>query len=69
MNFSISSWSIGAGLAYQICEAIRLDLGYMTTIYDKDVTAVGEANGMEFKDVYNRTSNAWGIGLNFKFGK
>ena len=69
MNFSISSWSIGAGLAYQICNAIRLDLGYMTTLYDKDVTAVGQENGMDYKDVYNRTSNAWGIGLNFKFGK
>ena len=69
MNFSISSWSLGAGLAYQICNAIRLDLGYMTTLYDKDVTAVGQENGMDYKDVYNRTSNAWGIGLNFKFGK
>jgi long-subunit fatty acid transport protein len=68
MNYSISSWSVGVGLAYQICDAVRLNLGYMPTIYD-EVTAVGQANGVDFKDLYQRTSHAWGIGLDLKFGK
>ena len=68
MNYSISSWSVGVGLAYQICDAVRLNLGYMPTIYD-EVTAVGQENGVDFKDLYQRTSHAWGIGLDLKFGR
>ena len=40
----------------------------MPTIYDEAV-AVGQASGVDFKDVYKRTSLAWGIGLDFKFGR
>ena len=68
MNFSISSWSIAAGLKYQVCDLVGINLGVMPTIYDEAV-AVGQASGVDFKDVYNRTSMAWGIGLDFKFGK
>ncbi len=71
MNFSISSWSVGAGLAFKVCEAMRINAGIMPTIYDKDIVAVGKVadTGLDFKDVYNRTSLAWGIGLDFKFGR
>ena len=71
MNFSISSWSVGVGLAYQICDAVRINAGFMPTIYDKDVVSVGKMadTGLDFKDIYNRTSTAWGIGLDFKFGR
>ena len=68
MNFSISSWSIAAGLKYQVCDLVGINLGIMPTIYDEAV-AVGQVSGVDFKDVYNRTSIAWGIGLDFKFGK
>ncbi len=68
MNFSISSWSIAAGLKYQPCDLVGINLGIMPTLYDEAV-AVGQASGVDFKDVYNRTSIAWGIGLDFKFGK
>ena len=68
MNFSISSWSIAAGLKYQVCDLVGINLGIMPTIYDEAV-AVGQISGVDFKDVYNRTSIAWGIGLDFKFGK
>ena len=68
MNFSISSWSIAAGLKYQVCDLVGINLGIMPTIYDEAV-AVGQISGVDFKDVYNRTSMAWGIGLDFKFGK
>ena len=68
MNFSISSWSIAAGLKYQVCDLIGINLGIMPTFYDKE-TAVGQASGINFTDVYHRTSIAWGIGLDLKFGK
>ena len=69
MNFSISSWSVGAGLAYLCTDNIRLNLGVMPTFYD-EAKAVGvDSNDLDFTDVYNRTSWAWGIGLDFKFGK
>ena len=71
MNFSISSWSVGFGLAYKVCDAVRINAGFMPTIYDKDVVSTGKVadTGLDFKDVYNRTSIAWGIGLDFKFGR
>ena len=69
MNFSISSWSIGAGLAFLCTDNIRLNLGVMPTIYDEAVAVGKDSNGIDFKDVYKRTSMAWGIGLDLKFGK
>lgn len=69
MNFSISSWSIGAGLAFVCTDNIRLNLGVMPTIYDEAVAVGKDSNGIDFKDVYKRTSMAWGIGLDLKFGK
>ena len=68
MNFAISSWSIAAGLKYQACDMVGINLGIMPTIYDEAV-AVGQVSGVDFKDVYKRTSLAWGIGLDLKFGK
>ena len=70
MNFSISSWSIAAGLKYQVCDLLGINLGIMPTIYDKAVAQGSIAGtGLDFKDTYKRTSIAWGIGLDFKFGK
>ena len=67
MNYSISSWSTGIGAAFQACDLLRINVGVMPTFYD-EATAVGkDSNGIDFKDVYNRTSMAWGIGLDFKF--
>ncbi|MBQ2430100.1 MAG: hypothetical protein II274_04525, partial [Alistipes sp.] len=70
MNFSISSWSVAAGFAFKACDAVRINAGIMPTFYD-EATAVGKVadTGLDFKDVYNRTSLAWGIGLDFKFGR
>ena len=66
MNFSLSAWSFGAGFAYQICDLMRLNLGYMPTLYDT-ATAKGKASGLDFTDHYSRTSHAVGIGLDFRF--
>ncbi len=75
MNFSTSSWSTGIGAAYQVCDLLRINVGIMPTFYE-EVTSEGiqsfmvNGNPMQlgsFKDVYDRTSMAWGIGLDFKF--
>ena len=69
MNFSCPSWSVGFGAAYSITEKISLNVGLMPTFYE-DVTAKGvDSNGINFTDIYKRTSFAGGIGLDFKFGK
>ena len=66
MNYSLSAWSFGVGFAFKISDAIRLNFGYMPTLYDK-ATGKGQASGIDYTDVYTRTSNACGIGLDFKF--
>ena len=67
MNFATSSTSVAVGAAYNFSEKVRLNLGLMPTFYDK-VTAKGQASGVDFTDVYHRTSMAWGIGLDLKLG-
>jgi long-chain fatty acid transport protein len=73
MNFSISSWSIGVGAKYIISESVAINAGYMPTIYDEvTVNGVHSFMGQQlgaFTDVYNRTSHAWGVGLDLKLGK
>ena len=67
MNFSTPSWSTGIGAAYQVCDMLRINLGVMPTFYE-DVTSTGvDSNGLNFTDVYSRTSLTWGLGLDFKF--
>jgi long-chain fatty acid transport protein len=66
MNFSLPAWSFGVGFAFKINDAIRLNVGYMPTVYDS-ATSKGKASEIEFKDVFTRTSNAVGFGLDFKF--
>lgn len=68
MNFVTSSTSVAAGVKYNFSEKVGLNLGIMPTFYDKE-TAVGQASGINFTDVYHRTSLAWGIGLDLKFGR
>ena len=68
MNFVTSSTSVAAGVKYNFSEKVGLNLGIMPTFYDKE-TAVGQASGVNFTDVYHRTSLAWGIGLDLKFGR
>ena len=68
MNFVTSSTSVAAGVKYNFSEKVGLNLGIMPTFYDKE-TAVGQASGINFTDVYHRTSIVWGIGLDLKFGR
>lgn len=73
MNFTNSAWCIAMGLAYKISDAVRINAGYMPTIYDEvTVNGVHSFGGQQlgaYTDVYNRTSHAWGIGLDLKFGR
>ncbi len=69
MNFSTSSTSLGLGLKFGITDNIDLNAAFMKTFYeDLTNTGVDAASGLEFKDIYSRTSISWGIGLDFKFG-
>ena len=71
LGFSISSTSVGLGLKFQITDFMALNAGFMKTFYDKDITnTYVDANpALNYKDVYNRTSISWGLGLDFMFGK
>ena len=64
MNFVTSSYSLGCGVAYQICKLVRLNLSTMSTFYDK-VTSENKTDG--YKDVYFRKNSVIGVGLDFKF--
>ena len=61
-DFTLSSNSIGAGLRIYPCELLSIDLGYMHTFY-KDRTVETPAKMMS--NLYSRTNNVVGIGLNF----
>lgn len=67
MNFSTPSWSTGIGAAYQVCDLLRINLGVMPTFYEEVTSKGQDSNGIDFTDLYDRTSMAWGIGLDFKF--
>ena len=63
-DFNLSSNSIGAGLRIYPCSFMNIDLGYMHTFY-KDRTVTTAATQMT--NLYSRTNDVVGIGLNFAF--
>ena len=68
-SFACDSYSIGLGGAWNINEKIRLNAGYFITIYS-DYTHEQPSylnTGYAGKDVYSRTNNVIGIGLDYKF--
>ncbi|MEA4840221.1 MAG: aromatic hydrocarbon degradation protein [Bacteroidales bacterium] len=75
MNYSLDSYSIGLGGAMNINSNLRLNVGYFFTIYSdwtKNTIATNATNGyngtpINGKDVYGRTNNVFGIGLDYKF--
>jgi len=64
MSFYCNSFSIGFGGAYNIIKGLSLNLGYLYTHYDK---YTNNNPGYAGKEVYNRTSHAVSIGLDYKF--
>ena len=68
-SFACDSYSVGLGGAWNINEKIRLNAGYFVTIYS-DYTH-NQPNylgtGYAGKDVYSRTNNVIGVGIDYKF--
>ncbi|MFA6368660.1 MAG: aromatic hydrocarbon degradation protein [Bacteroidales bacterium] len=69
MNYSLDSYSIGLGGAMNINSNLRLNVGYFFTIYSDWTKISDNYNGTTVSgtDVYGRTNNVIGIGLDYKF--
>ena len=65
MNFGCNSASVGLGGAYNITEKLTLNLAYLLTVYDEYTK--NNPYGPGSKESYNRTNNAFGIGLDYRF--
>jgi long-chain fatty acid transport protein len=64
MSFYCNSFSLGFGGAYTIIKDLTLNLAYLYTHYEKYTNKNPVYPG---KEVYNRTSHAIGIGLDYRF--
>jgi len=69
MSYSLDSYSIGFGGAMNITTDLRLNVGYFFTIYSDWTKASANYNGTTLAgtDIYGRTNNVFGIGLDYKF--
>ena len=76
-SFACDSWSFGLGGAWNITNDIRLNVGYFMSIYSdyersfaQGDPAKGEGYhgvGYAGKDVYSRTNNVIGVGIDYRF--
>ena len=68
-SFACDSYSVGLGGAIKLTEKMRLNLSYFCTIYsDYKVESTSYlGTGTPGTDVYSRTNNVFGIGLDYKF--
>ena len=72
-SFACDSYSVGLGGAVNLSEKLRLNVGYFITIYsDYTKTFTAEqggylGTGYPGKDVYSRTNNVIGVGLDYRF--
>jgi long-subunit fatty acid transport protein len=69
LSYSLNSYSIGFGGAINITPQLRLNLAYFFTNYEKwtKVSSNYNGTGLAGTDVFNRTSNVFGVGLEYKF--
>ena len=69
MSFYCNSFSVGFGGACNIVKGLSLNLGYLYTHYEKytNNNPVYKHPILGGKEVYNRTSHAVAIGLDYKF--
>lgn len=64
MDFTMTNHSLGLGVRIYPCKLLNIDLGYMHTFYqDREVTTAAT----NMKNLYTRTNDVVGIGLNFAF--
>lgn len=72
-SFACDSYSVGLGCAVKLSEKLRLNAGYFISIYDdytRNYTAQQGGylgTGYPGQDVYSRTNNVLGLGLDIKF--
>jgi long-subunit fatty acid transport protein len=68
MSYSLNSYSVGCGGAINVTEKIRINLAYFFTKYDDWTKESANYNGLPIpgKDVFSRTNNVVGIGVDFR---
>jgi long-chain fatty acid transport protein len=67
-SFACDSWSIGLGAAVNLTSKLRLNAGYFITIYeDYTKTCNAARDGYNGQEVYSRTNNVIGVGIDYKF--
>lgn len=66
LSFNLSSNSIGCGFRINATERCSIDLGYMHTFYMNRTVDTPTAAGTK-TDIYNRTNNVVGVGVNLNF--
>jgi len=68
MSYSLNSFSIGMGGAINVTKKIRINLAYFFTNYEDWTKKYDNYNGTEMPgtDVFTRTNNVFGIGVDFR---
>ena len=77
MSFSLNSYSIGLGVAVNLSESVRINVGYLFTNYEDwtkyhpnpnyDFLSQSSSSSGNNKDIFSRTNKAFGIGVDFRF--
>jgi len=69
LSYSLDSYSVGMGAAINLSPKVRLNLAYFFTKYNKwtKESASYNGTGLTGKDIYDRTNNDVGVGLDFIF--
>ena len=68
-SFACDSYSVGCGAAINLTEKMRLNVSYFCTLYSDYTHEQPQYLGTPYagKDVYSRTNNVIGIGLDYRF--
>jgi len=69
LSYSLNNNSLGFGGAVNVSEKIRINLAYFFTIYEDWTKKSANYNGLPLSgtDVFSRTNNSFGIGVDFRF--
>ncbi len=68
-SFACDSYSFGLGGAWNINDKMRLNVSYFKTIYSDYTKEQSSYCGLPYAgtDVYSRTNDVIGIGIDYKF--
>jgi hypothetical protein len=70
LAYSLNSFSVGLGGAVNVTERIRINAGYFFTVFEdwtKEVHWDSPGGGGSNIDVFSRTNQVFGIGVDFRF--